>query len=899
MQNNKWQTTITSIFYALAIAVGVTVLSFFEAFTLLDEWAYDIFERWNPNHKVYDHVLLVEASPETRDKGDSTWLTVLNTLQNKNAKQVVFTFMPSGVSDNFYCRAKRYGNVFFARSLQDDAQKLEPLPKVSCEINFGIVAIPPHTHGIHRKQYKKFQIDGQTYPALETIAAQHFLGKEILESNPMPDDLLYRVHFGTGFDEFPRLQLERIISGGLVKELVEQRSVVIGLTRPYNAPGLHTPLAMTHDISISMSEYHALALNTLLSEHQITIFNIKIEFIVLLILIVINLFIYQWLTIHQTLRFTLIAIGGYTIFAWLLYHYVDLWFPLIEIVIAQSLIYLFDFQNKSIGSDRLLRETLMDNSFKLEDRINSESFSTDEYWSQVVVMLHEILNLNRLIILESKPGSSRVKEIKALHCALTDIDKKRHRYNRRPYTTAIKKKRVLHLKQTLLKPIADVNEEQYLIPLFFKDGLQGFWVLAIEAGQLANNKHFLENVKDFANYIGESLYHRQQWLLRTKAEKAFLNRYFRLEGSHSVAKTLDKSIAALEERLSILEHIMDELETPTIIYNMFGIAFQVNQSMNALANTFGLKPQQMSALGFLMEVTQTDMETSQQYFRHILLEGGKIVQQVTLSAAIERVYLLNMQLFFYKEEIEGTVFDIKQGVLCQLVDVTQMKLQSTLKEQVAERLIFQFRNDMQSILTASKLLVNEKTSEAEKRMVGGILENKVNDHLKILNEVEKQLNAEVDATTTTSSFEVYPVDPKEPVLGAIENLAEMAVKRQVKLHSHLPDLVSLVFAAPNELTSVIAKILALLIDDAVENTELTIDMVERDNEVIYTFKNVGFGIPNERLQSYLFSKEVEVQKKFKDMHHIIKLIKIWKGKLTAESEVGQGMSFELRLRSFI
>ncbi|MDM8559320.1 CHASE2 domain-containing protein [Candidatus Parabeggiatoa sp. HSG14] len=898
MQNSEWQTKLTSIFYALLIAVGVTVLSFFEAFALLDEWAYDIFERWNPNQQVYDRVLLVEAPSETHDQGDDTWLTVLNTLQDKKAKQVVFTFMPKAVSDNFYCRAKQYGNVFFARSLQNDAQKLEPLPKTSCEINFGIVDIPPHTHGIHRKQYKNFQIEKQTYPALETIAAQQFLGKEILKSSPVQNDWLYRVHFGTGFDEFPRFQLERIISGGLVKELVEQRSVIIGFSHPHNAPGLHTPLAMTHDISISMLEYHALALNTLLSEHQITIFDKEIEFIVLLLLIVINFFIYQWLTIHQTLRFTLITICCYIILAWLLYHYVDLWFPLIEILIAQSLIYLFDFQNKSISSDRLLRETLVDNSFKLEDRINSESFASDEYWSQVVVILHEILNLNRLIILEAKPRYSRVKEVKALHCAITDIAQKQPRYNRKPYTTAIKKKKILHLKQTLLKT-TDADEEQYLIPLFFKEDLQGFWALAIDAKQLTSKKYFIENIKDFANHLGESLYHRQQWFLRTKAEKAFLNRYFRLEGSRFVAKALDKSIAALEERLSILENIMDELETPMVIYNMFGIAIQVNQSMNALSNTFGLKPQQMSALGFLMEITHKDMKTSQQYFRHILLDGGKIVQQVTLSAAIERVYILNMQLFFCKEEIDGVQVDVKEGILCQLIDVTQMKLQSTLKEQVAERLIFQFRNDMQSILTASKLLVNEKASEAEKRMVGGILEKKVNEHLKILNEVEKQLSVEVDATTTTSSFEVYPVDAKEPMLKAMESLAKNAIEQQVKFQSHLPDLVSLVFAAPNELTLVITNLLTLLINDAVENTKLIIDMVERNNEIIYTFKNIGFGIPNERLQSYLFSKEVEVPEKFKDMHHIIKLLKIWGGTLIAESEVGQGMFFELRLRSFI
>jgi len=49
-------------------------------------------------------------------------------------------------------------------------------------------------------------------------------------------------------------------------------------------------------------------------------------------------------------------------------------------------------------------------------------------------------------------------------------------------------------------------------------------------------------------------------------------------------------------------------------------------------------------------------------------------------------------------------------LLCQLVDVTQMKLQSTFKDKVAERFIFQLRNDMHSILTASQLLTSDQAS---------------------------------------------------------------------------------------------------------------------------------------------------------------------------------------------
>ena len=44
---------------------------------------------------------------------------------------------------------------------------------------------------------------------------------------------------------------------------------------------------------------------------------------------------------------------------------------------------------------------------------------------------------------------------------------------------------------------------------------------------------------------------------------------------------------------------------------------------------------------------------------------------------------------------------------------------------------------------------------------------------------------------------------------------------------------------------------------------------------------------------------IESSETFKAIHVALKWLKRWEGTLTAESQVGQGMSFELRLRSFI
>ncbi|HHB91640.1 MAG TPA: HAMP domain-containing histidine kinase [Thioploca sp.] len=493
------------------------------------------------------------------------------------------------------------------------------------------------------------------------------------------------------------------------------------------------------------------------------------------------------------------------------------------------------------------------------DRINLEQFITDSYWSQVVATLHDILGIERLIILDCKLGLNHVEEIATLNCNLDDINEQFYQQN--------SVQDIVNFK--FLKPIASL-EEQLLIPLFFKDELQGILLLSIT--QL--NDNFIPTARHFTNQIGETLYYRQQLLKHKQVEIS----------KHS-----------LEPRLSMLENIMDYSETATILYDMFGMAVQVNQSMRALAQIFGLKPQTMPAMEFFVTVSKTSIDIAKQNFCDMFLHSTKINQQIKLSGVVERYFILDIQVFsYFDNKLE---LDMQQGILCQLIDVTKIKLQSTLKEQIAERLIFQFRNDMQSILTASQLLISQQTNEEERYTAASILQNKINSHIKILTQVEQQLNIQIDDNPT--NIITYPIDAKESILDAMENVSLEAVKCQIRLVANLPDLVSLIFASRTELYWVVGSIFALLLKDAVPETDIVIDMIEREHWVIYTFKNTGFGIPNERLQQYLATKELEIAEQFHDVRRAINIVKIWGGTLTAESQVGIGTSFELCLRVFI
>ena len=878
----------------------VTGLSVFEILTWSNEWIYQIFDSLNP--QTHKKVLIIEASAETPDEA---WFTLLTLLKEKKAKQIVFTFMPKNVPDAFYCHAE--DNVFFARFF--NSQGLAPLPKAveKCKIQFGLVSLPPQTFGIYSKQYSRFQINKHNYPALEVLAAQQFLGKSINLPNNQ-----YHINFSTGLENLPKIKLERILVGGLINDLVEQRSVVIGFAQPRDVLGLYTPLTMTKDLMISLPQYHALALNTLLNEEYIMTLNIKMTFLLLLILMVISTVIYWGVNVTKHLHFTLSIICLYLILAWLLFHYTHLYLPLVELFIAQILLYWINFKSTVLSTESILRERFVEISFRLGERSNPRYLSTsDEHWSQIIVMVNQILNLNRLIFLERIPEDHRVREVKALHCSLADIEELRRDYERWPYSQAIIENRAIRLNKPYLKAV-DFEDEQYLVPLKFAGAILGFWAFSIKP-ERATQLVFAEHIKNFADQIGELLYYRQQWLQRNSPEKGILHRYLHPTGNNLAYKALDTSIIALEHRLLEVEELLYGAEIASILYNSFGQVIQINQRMEKVLKTLALSPNTTTILEFLMRFCDIDMSSAQQHIRRILLEKDKMTLPVTLPSTILCHYILNIRAFSYQESLATTTQFSFQGILCELIDITEVINLHKLKEEVAEQMIFQLRNDLQSINLAMPLLAREELSGEQKHKMIEQVRKKMDKSMNFLEKMQSQLSVEQEVMTVG----YYPIDAKKPIQMALENLHGLAAEQRVELHSNLPALISLVFASPQELRTVLITLLTQLIHDSLENTKIIIQLKEReDHWISYICKNTGFGLPNEHFQRYLFGdvsdfedsaklldseKELpnSIKHEFNKIRSAIQKVQSWGGTVTAFSEIGQGMSFELRLKSFL
>jgi CheY-like chemotaxis protein/CHASE2 domain-containing sensor protein len=892
------------------ILAGVTFsINLAGVFDFPDAVLYDFTTRYSPARAATPQVLVVAVDPKDRESSDELWQRVLNALIKFEARQILFTFLPPNASPSFYKRAIAAGNIIFGRSLWStssgmESARLEPWPvaitTLSREPSFGVVALPPGSDGIYRRQHAWHTVQGQHYPALETQAIRQLGNSQW----PIPDQS-YWVNFQGGSGSLPIIELARLAQDRLIPELVQGRSVLIGLLPSPLTPNLHTPLGATATSDLPLLVFQGYALETLLHNNPIEKLDTPLILALLSFAVFANLIIYQWGGIRFGLWVTLGFLLVYAISAWLALTYTQRWPPVTALVTVQAGTFLLAFWYKALNEDRNIRSLIVNLSSRSREHTLPAGFYVSvEPWKQVVDLVRQTLDLNWLIFLERIPEQYYVREIAALHCDFKDIDERRRDYRRSPYSDAVAERRTLRLEQRLFLK-ADATIDQYMAPLLFGGELLGFWAMGVSPAKIAANPDFFTLVDSFRDQIAEILYHRLQWQQQTQKPTNNLLRYLRLEGGESHSHTLNQALLAFEKRLHRLEQVFQSIDTAAIFYNPFGRVLQTNEAMAGILRRSRITAYEMTALDLLTTLCGIDFAEGRQTLQRVFIDHQKVVLPARLPGDAERRYSLcarpvlaaeSTQL--YRDATEALPFQL-QGILIELFDVTTLYDLSLVKSELAERVHRQLRDHFQAMLLALEL--NPETSREERRKQDRrkssrlILEQQVHIAVNLLDQAQQYLLTDLAAMQQLDS---YPVEPRGPLRVALARLAERAAERQIRINVEMPELISLVMADADTLHSILETLARVLIEDAVVGTELTVSLRQQEQWLLYDFQNQGFGMPNAKFQAWLSRDDSEATPLFRQLRAARRQIIAWKGVLQGASTLGQGIRFVLHLPCF-
>ena len=884
----------------VAMVIGLASLSGVPGYG--QGWLYDQFVSAVPLNKTSkSQVIIVEVAEQQATLQEADWMLLLDTVQGLGASQVVLSELPPGAGAAFFDQLRQYNNVVIGRTLkrqENDDEKLTvdawPAVSVGAEIPFGVVALPLADHGISRSFAARVPVAEGSLPSLALAAAQ---ARGI--AVPVAPDNEVLINFDGGRDRMPRVAAAGVLDHALIPELFAGRTVLIGVAPGLSVPGIHTPISHGKE-PLSLLEFQAYALDTLLAGTAIHVAGPAWLFGLLLTTAFASLFIYQWLNVRSGGWFTAVMLLLYWVTGWWLLHYLYLWAPVLELTLSQVFLYLMIARLKVTLNESTLRKLIADSSGKLHASAVPDNFyNSPEHWTQVITLVDQVLHLRRLIFLEKVQGDHRVHEVKALNCSIDVIDERRRDYERTPYSTAIAEGGPILLEKRYLKPLDGEEEEQYLVPLVFAGEVLGFWAFGVAPVNPAASARFLESVTVFASQISELLYHRSHWLEQQEAQASVLRRFLRLEGGNPAYPHMRRFLELAQRRVSSMEAVFNGMDTAAIVYDLFGRVLHLNRRMEGFLRTMELPGYELTALDLLTRLTGSDRGHARHLLREVVMENGQFHLPVTSRQGTQQNFMLSVRAVASDNSHAGGTdsaapFQIS-GLLFELINVSQLQGVYAMKDTLVERFGQRLRRELAAILLGSDLLREKTISVRDRARAARVLRDKVSAAVELINQAGRYMQVKVAGP----GLGLYPVDATAPVLSAMEILHAEAQARDIEFSVRLPEFASLVCAAPEELGRLMRVVLEALVNDAAENTSIQVDIEERDSRVIYRFSNTGFGIPNERFQAYLFGGKNIVADEFNDLHEAINHVGAWEGCVTASSEVGTGMAFNIELQAVI
>jgi CHASE2 domain-containing sensor protein/signal transduction histidine kinase len=875
----------------LGVVVVLSLLHSFGAFRIADGYVYDRFLSWSGDDApAADALLVIEAPGAAKPAGGTEWDELVEALLAFEPARIVFSFLPerpltSGPSDVPVI----LGRPAWPTSSDGDeiewAVAEQPEAGAADRTAAGLVALPPAEHGIVRRQRSLIEIDGHQHPAVELLAAKHEFG-----SDWAPPEMSYLVDFRGGPLSLPKLGLEHALSaGGLVEDLVRNRTILVGFASEPGAPRLHVPLIGADPIS--GLEFHAFALRTLLAGAPLTGMGALGSALILLASAAAGGLLYSLARAEHMLWLMLAAVVIVLGASLAVLRWSGLFVPVTELVLAQVLLALAFWNRRSVSQAGALRALIR----KLAERTVPDRVGAGaDPWAEAAGLVEQVLDLKRSVFLEVEPGTPRLRPVAAVRCTTEDMAPGPRDIRRAPYAVAMQEGGLGQLDPPFFKVQAP-EEEEYIIVLAFAGQVIGFWVFTIDAAVVRHAEGLEPTVTALAEHIASLICLSDRDRPGPASLPARLGPLARWLSPRREERELHQRVELVARRLDLLGDALSGGSTATAVYDVFGRARYANRRMIDLARAVGVDLFGATVLDLIAAASGASPERARRSLGAVLMDR----QRVTMACA-RAVDGQDLLLTLTPGGGEAVGSEARggakgpRGVLCELQDVTPITRLLELKRTMAQHLDFQLRNDLESVTLAANLLADPRLPDKKRGGILNMLHAAIRRSRDKLSDAELHLGAA--GLEQAEIREAYPLDPREAVEAAARALTDEARRRRLTLRRDFPEFVGLVLAGDRELHRLVAAILSLVLQDARDGTTVVVRLSEQERTTTLEFNNTGFGLPEQRLQELLFEPGAFASSEFQTVRAALPRIDSWQGALEARGGLGEGLAFILQLK---
>ncbi|WP_372369620.1 hypothetical protein [Candidatus Uabimicrobium sp. HlEnr_7] len=789
----------------------------------------------NTQQQKQAHVIIVEIPQQEHSL--QQWLELIQQLHEKLlVKKIVLNFIPHR-NNKKVLRFLQKPYIFFVNE--------KPKPRNIEAVQYIHTPLPVAINGICRDQ----KILNSSTQDITAITNSNISGNKFL------------INFN---NRIIRTTSTQILSKKLISQLTAGKIILLAKE---NRTQIYTPLGSK---SISLEEYQAYAINSLINKTYLKTIPKELYILLLIVFVIVCFAIHTLITgkmLYINILFSLLLM----LVAAILF-FDNYFLPILPFVVAQITIYIYEANRKNRLLHRTFQKIFLRWSDYLKNSLIDSSISLGN-WSHSLDALGSTLGLEKYVFLKKNDDSPYLEIVRIEGCEINDVIEKRRDCHRSPYDKCYSMQKSILLKQrSFFKQ--ELGKNQYLVPLIFSQHLLGF--LACSKPAEKNEEAFEFTLNNYSHHLSEFIY--QKDFVETKKLKSLDSSSIEIE---KLRDNLEAFFKLIRNKFIRYSNLINLYSTPTILYSITGRPFYINQQAIIFFKKEMISIQQISLTDLITKLGGYSKKQSQKLVVECIFEQKEVAIPIDLINNRLQLKISPLITSDNQKKLES--------ITCELVAKDTMKSFTDLAV-LTKKMGNYTRSELSKALLSISLLRNLTDSNHN-------LIDMVEDKISSANSMTEKCEYYLNLYQETEDIPVFPVDSFMLFEQATKRLQKQLLEKHIAIVIHKPSFPNYSLAGLN-LQRVFFQLLLILVQDAQKNSKLNIFIEEAKETISYHFCNIGIGMPNDLLQSYLTDEHPNIPEEYKSLSWCTKKITTWRGNIQAKSHVGMGMEFIITMDIF-
>ena len=720
-----------------------------------------------------------------------------------------------------------------------------PGGKVSSNYKTGFSNLHDNASPVFRNGRATMEQVGVRLPSLEATIVESVRGSAYM---PPQDEFVVTWCGGPG--TIGRVSAAELINGSSVRALIQGRVVLIGPDHE-EAYGVHVPsiagIARMHRL-----EVRANIIESLLQEN----YSGHLPFISGVFVAICATLITIQLARQIPLGWCLLGGGiatGVVLLAsvcsiWLFRVWLPVSMLTAAVVLAYSTITIqrFDTMENFVQYWKM-RSTVRE--AHLESRFEKG------VWKAIGDSAYQMFQPTRMVLLDLTPGATHLKNVRSIGCDYSHIFEKRLDYRRSPYFEALEQKRpIINPRGNYFIAMPGVNEVEYVLPMTNGTTTLGIIVLGMDEKKLAHWADFESFLARFTQEMSqlvagsrkeaeENLEHLSwvQQLQKLPEEREFIEIQRNTEKQNDLIERADLAFDCSESALAT--------------FDIYGRVIRRNSTFNKMIQEAQLSISSASCIEIMATLSGRSQNACRKIYRQVILDDQSetiMIANTVPNQSPKVMYVKPMHLVEEERrssiEMHGLLIEIVDGAPFENLDLWNQRLVTTYIPEASQQsqLLEADREKIRAIRETAK------TPQETLQELFGSVGSTVDDIVSALQQCKEMTQRRVSEDVGNC----FPVDAVSIWNSVVGDFGEVLANRSIGIKAGFDaDVKVMVCANPLLLDKVFATAVQFLIDNAFDNSEVSVDFSPGSIGVSCFFSNEGGGTPIDALRRSLGASE--------------------------------------------